>query len=208
MFAVLKTGGKQHKVKTGDLLRVEKIFADAGETVQFNDVLMLGGEKPVVGAPLVDGAAVQALVVDQLKGEKTVNFVKRRRKHGSQRAKGHRQKLTLIKISEIISKGADKSGVKLAVGRDVAETKPINKNIASGAQPETAASLSVDDLTKLSGVGPAMMKKLNSAGIKSFSQIATLSPENAKELDKNLSLKGRIEREGWIEQSKKLFDKG
>ena len=208
MFAVLKTGGKQYKVKTGDLLRVEKIFADAGETVQFNDVLMLGGEKPVVGAPLVDGAAVQALVVDQLKGEKTVNFVKRRRKHGSQRTKGHRQKLTLIKISEIISKGADKSGVKLAVGRDVAETKPINKNTAPGAQPETAASLSVDDLTKLSGVGPAMMKKLNSAGIKSFSQIATLSPENAKELDKNLSLKGRIEREGWIEQSKKLFDKG
>ena len=207
-FAIIETGGKQYKVKTGDLLRVEKIFADAGETVQFNDVLMLGGEKPVVGAPLVDGAAVQALVVDQLKSEKTVNFVKRRRKHGSQRTKGHRQKLTLIKISEIISKGADKSGVKLAVGRDVAETKPINKNIAPGAQPETAASLSVDDLTKLSGVGPAMMKKLNSAGIKSFSQIATLSPENAKELDKNLSLKGRIEREVWIEQSKKLFDKG
>ncbi len=207
MFAVLKTGGKQYKVKTGDLLRVEKIFADAGETVQFNDVLMLGGEKPVVGSPLVDGAAVQALVVDQFKGEKTVNFVKRRRKHGSQRTKGHRQKLTLIKISEIISKGADKSVVKLATGHDVAETKSINKNIAPGAQPETAASASVDDLTKLSGVGPAMMKKLNSAGIKSFSQIATLSPENAKELDESLSLKGRIEREGWIEQSKKLFDK-
>ncbi|MEM7620958.1 MAG: 50S ribosomal protein L21, partial [Pseudomonadota bacterium] len=85
MFAVLKTGGKQYKVKSGDMLRVEKIAADAGEKVQFNDVLMLGGDAPVIGAPFVDGAAVQAEVVDQIKGDKVIHFVKRRRKHGSQR---------------------------------------------------------------------------------------------------------------------------
>jgi large subunit ribosomal protein L21 len=116
MFAVLKTGGKQYKVQAGDILRVEKLAADAGETVQFNEILMVGGDKPVIGAPRVEGAAVQAEVIDQIKGEKTINFVKRRRKHSSQRTKGHRQKLTLVRITEVLAKGADKTGVKAAVG--------------------------------------------------------------------------------------------
>ncbi len=115
MFAVLKTGGKQYKVQAGDMLRVEKLAADAGETVQFNDILMLGGDTPVVGAPFVKDAGVQAEVIDQIKGEKVINFVKRRRKHSSKRTKGHRQKLTLIKITEILTSGAEKSGVKAAV---------------------------------------------------------------------------------------------
>ena len=116
MFAVLKTGGKQYKVQSGDILRVEKLAANAGETIQFNDVLMLGGDKVTVGAPFVADAGVQAEVVDQIKGEKTINFVKRRRKHCSKRTKGHRQKLTLVKITDILASGADKSGVAAAVG--------------------------------------------------------------------------------------------
>lgn len=116
MFAVLKTGGKQYKVQEGDMLRVEKLAADAGETIQFNDVLMIGGDTPVVGAPLVDGAAVQAEVVDQIKGDKLIHFVKRRRKHGSKRTKGHRQKLTLVKVTGILSSGAGDTGVKAAIG--------------------------------------------------------------------------------------------
>ena len=116
MFAVLKTGGKQYKVQSGDILRVEKLAANAGETIQFNDVLMLGGDKVTVGAPFVADAGVQAEVVDQIKGEKTINFVKRRRKHSSKRTKGHRQKLTLVKITDILASGADKSGVAAAVG--------------------------------------------------------------------------------------------
>jgi large subunit ribosomal protein L21 len=59
---------------------------------------------------------VQAEVIDQIKGEKTINFVKRRRKHSSQRTKGHRQKLTLVRITAVLAKGADKTGVKAAVG--------------------------------------------------------------------------------------------
>jgi large subunit ribosomal protein L21 len=116
MFAVMKTGGKQYKVQAGDRLRVEKLAADAGETVQFNDILMLGGDAPVVGSPMVSGAAVQALVVDQVKGEKLIHFVKRRRKHSSQRTKGHRQQLTLVEITEILPSGGDKTGVKAAMG--------------------------------------------------------------------------------------------
>ncbi len=83
MFAVLKTGGKQYKVSSGDVLRVEKIAADAGEKIQFNEILMLGGDSPVLGTPLIAGAGVQAEVIDQIKGEKLIHFVKRRRKHGS-----------------------------------------------------------------------------------------------------------------------------
>ena len=116
MFAVLKTGGKQYKVQAGDMLRVEKLAANAGETIQFNDVLMLGGDAVVVGAPFVAGAAVQAEVVDQIKGDKVIHFVKRRRKHSSKRTKGHRQQLTLVKITEVLASGGDKSGVKAAVG--------------------------------------------------------------------------------------------
>jgi large subunit ribosomal protein L21 len=143
MFAVLKTGGKQYKVQAGDTLRVEKLAADAGETVQFNDVLMLGGETTVLGAPMVAGAAVQAEVIDQIKGEKVIHFVKRRRKHGSQRTKGHRQKLTLVRITEILASGADKTGVKAATGQApavaaVAEAAPAKK-AAKAKAPAAAA---------------------------------------------------------------------
>ncbi|MDB3873619.1 50S ribosomal protein L21 [bacterium] len=113
MFAVMKTGGKQYRVQSGDVLRVEKLAADAGEMIQFNEVLMVGS---TVGAPMIAGAGVQAEVIDQIKGPKTINFVKRRRKHSSKRTKGHRQKLTLVRIKDILEKGADKSGVKAAIG--------------------------------------------------------------------------------------------
>jgi large subunit ribosomal protein L21 len=113
MFAVMKTGGKQYRVKAGDVLKVEKLAADAGETVQFNEILMVGSN---VGTPLVEGAGVQAEVVEQTRGKKVIHFVKRRRKHSSQRTKGHRQSLTVLKVTEILEKGAEKSGVKAAIG--------------------------------------------------------------------------------------------
>ena len=113
MFAVLKTGGKQYKVQAGDVLRVEKLDAAAGDKIQFNDILMVG---TTVGVPFVAGAAVQAEVIDQIKGEKTISYHKRRRKHSSQRTRGHRQHLTLLRVTDVLENGADKSGVKAAVG--------------------------------------------------------------------------------------------
>jgi len=143
MFAVLKTGGKQYRVQTGDVLKIERLAADAGETVQFNEVLMVGGEAPVVGAPMVDGAAVQATVIDQIRGDKLIHFVKRRRKHGSQRTKGHRQYLTLVRITDILAAGADATGVKAAIGSGTripsdapAETAPVAE---APAKPKRAA---------------------------------------------------------------------
>lgn len=116
MFAVLKTGGKQYKVQAGDVLRVEKLDAAAGEKIQFNEILMVGGETVTLGAPTVAGAAVQAEVIAQIKGEKTIHYVKRRRKHSSQRTKGHRQQLTLLRVTDVLASGAEKSGMKAATG--------------------------------------------------------------------------------------------
>ena len=217
MFAVMKTGGKQYKVQEGDVLRVEKLAAQAGETVQFNEILMLGGDNPVVGAPMVSGAAVQAMVIDQIKGEKLIHYVKRRRKHSSQRKKGHRQQLTLLRITDILGSGADASGVKAAIGAGSATAedspaeapKPAAETTAPKAEPKAAPAdaetpAGADDLKKLSGVGPALEKKLHANGVTSFAQIAGWSPEDVAEMDEKLSFKGRIERDGWIEQATKL----
>lgn len=211
MFAVLKTGGKQYKVQAGDILRVEKLAADAGEKVQFNDVLMLGGDAPVVGAPFIDGAAVQAEVIEQIKGDKVIKFVKRRRKHSSKRTVGHRQKLTLVKITDILPSGADKSGVMAATGsvsatavEAAAPKKAPAKKAAAKKAEAPASKAGADDLKKLSGVGPALEKKLHEAGVTTFAQIAAWTEDDVAAMDEKLSFKGRIEREGWIEQAKEL----
>ncbi|WP_170463719.1 50S ribosomal protein L21 [Ruegeria arenilitoris] len=203
MFAVLKTGGKQYKVQAGDVLRVEKLAADAGEKVQFNDVLMLGGDAPVVGAPFVEGAGVQAEVIEQIKGDKVIKFVKRRRKHSSKRTVGHRQKLTLVKITDILASGADKSGIKAATGSAPAgeaapaAKKPTAKKAEAKAEAPAAAA-AADDLTKLNGVGPAAAKKLAEAGIESFAALAALSDEQIAAIE---TVKVKPE---WVEQAKEL----
>jgi len=144
MFAVLKTGGKQYKVQAGDVLRVEKLAATAGEKIQFNDILMLGGDTLTVGSPLVAGAAVQAEVIDQIKGVKVIHYVKRRRKHSSQRTKGHRQHLTLVRVTDVLATGADKTGVKVATGtaaaRVVAHEAPGTAKAAAPAEKPAKAA--------------------------------------------------------------------
>lgn len=225
MFAVLKTGGKQYKVQAGDVVRVERLAAEAGETVQFNDILMLGGDTPSVGSPMITGAAVQATVIDQIKGEKLIHYVKRRRKHSSQRTKGHRQKLTLIRVTEILASGADKTGVKAAIGTgslsaaDKAAMAPASnkgaapkvvvaaaaKRAAPKAAKAAVAAAGGDDLKKLSGVGPALEKKLHEAGVTSFAQIAAWGDDDIASFDEKLNFKGRIEREGWVDQAKALI---
>ncbi|MFD2175379.1 50S ribosomal protein L21 [Rhodobacter lacus] len=133
MFAVLKTGGKQYKVQAGDVLRVELIAAVAGEKVQFNEILMVGGDTLTVGAPTVEGAAVVAEVIDTIKADKVITYHKRRRKHSSQRTRGHRQQLTLLRVTEVLASGAAASGVKEAVG-----TASARRSVHGTAAPEAA----------------------------------------------------------------------
>ena len=197
MFAVLKTGGKQYKVQSGDVLRVEKLAAEAGEKVQFNEILMVGAK---VGTPTVDGAAVQAEVIEQIKGPKLIHFVKRRRKHSSKRTKGHRQQLTLLRITEILESGADKSGVKAAVGAAsvaaVAAAAPAPKAEKKAApKAEAPAAAAADDLTKINGIGPAAAKKLTDAGITTFAQLAAI------DVDAFDAVKVKAD---WVEQAKEL----
>jgi ribosomal protein L21 len=193
MFAVLKTGGKQYKVQAGDVLRVEKLAADAGEKVQFNEILMVGS---TIGAPFVAGAGVQAEVIDQIKGEKLIHYVKRRRKHSSQRTKGHRQQLTLLRITDILEAGADKTGVKAAIGAGSVSAAPAAAAAPKkAAKAEAPAAADADDLTAINGVGPAAAKKLNEAGITTFAQLA------AVDADAFDAVKVKPE---WVEQAKEL----
>jgi len=102
MYAVIQTGGKQHRVSVGDVLRVERLDAEAGTSVVFDQVLSVGeGDSLKVGAPTVTGAAVRATVVEQGRGKKLVIFRYRRRQNSSRRRNGHRQDYTAVKIDAI-----------------------------------------------------------------------------------------------------------
>lgn len=99
MYAVIKTGGKQYRIAEGDLLRIEKIAGDVGAEVKFDQVLMLGGETPKVGRPLVPGAKVAGKIVRQDKAKRVLHF--RKEKEGWTRARGHRQAFTEVKVTSI-----------------------------------------------------------------------------------------------------------
>ena len=100
MYAVIKTGGKQYRVAEGDRLRVEKLEGAVGDTVNFGEVLMLGGERIAIGTPLVAGAKVSAEIVGQGLGKKIIVFKMRRRKR-YRRKNGHRQPFTELKVKGI-----------------------------------------------------------------------------------------------------------
>ncbi len=159
MFAVLKTGGKQYKVAKGDIFTVEKLAAAAGETVKFGEVLMIGGDKVTVGAPFIKDAAVVAEIVEQTRAATTIHYVKRRRKHSSQRKKGHRQHLTMVRVTEILASGAGKSAVAAAIGtaaarvvaHEAAAAKPkVEKKAKAVAKPvaEKAAKPAAEKVAK------------------------------------------------------------
>ena len=131
MYAIIQTGGKQYRVQKDDVLAVEKLSANGGDKVQFNSVLLTGGKEIKVGDPLIKGAGVQATVIDQIKDKKVISFVKRRRKSSSKSKKGHRQQITLVKITDILEAGADKTNIKEATsgkGLKIDYTAKINVN--------------------------------------------------------------------------------
>ncbi len=98
MYAVIKTGGKQYKVAAGDVVKIEKIAGEEGKEVIFNEVLALG---ETVGTPLVSGASVKATVLKQAKDAKVIIFKKKRRQN-YRRKNGHRQQITLVKITDVL----------------------------------------------------------------------------------------------------------
>ena len=104
MFAVIKTGGRQYRVVPDDVLEIGKITGEVGTIVQLGEVLVLGGETPVLGTPTVAGASVAAEVLQHKRGPKVIAFKKRRRKH-SKRKRGYRDEITVLRITEILADG-------------------------------------------------------------------------------------------------------
>lgn len=212
MFAVIKTGGKQYKVAAEDILKIEKLDGAAGDTVTFDNVLMVGsGADVTIGAPLVDGATVVGELVEQARGQKIKVFKKKRRQK-YRRTAGHRQDLTIVRVTDILT-GGKKPAAKKAAPKAAAKTDEAPKAETKKAAPKTAAKKAdaapaaefVDDLKLISGVGPALEKKLNAQGVTSLKQIAEFTAEDVARVDEGLNFKGRIEREGWIQQAKDLI---
>jgi len=253
MFAVIKTGGKQYKVAEGDEIIVEKLDAEAGNDVTFDNVLMLGAEgKVTIGEPTVSGASVVARVSEQRKGAK-VTIMKKRQRSTYRRKRGHRQSETVVLIESILADGkkapAKKAATKKAPAEDkapaaekkaatpaakAAPKKAAKPKAEAEAAPKTAAPKTAapkkaapkkaapkkaagsttddrgrlsaaegkaDDLKKITGVGPAFEKKLNAAGIFHYWQISGLNAAQITELETELKMAGRIERDGWIKQA-------
>ncbi len=140
MYAVIQTGGKQYKVAKDDILVVEKLAGEAGDTVELDSVLLLGdGGKTTAGSPFVEGATVAAEVVQQTRGEKIIVFKKQRRK-GHRRRNGHRQHLTVLKVTEILTDG--KKPAKAAKPKAAAPAK------AEAAKPAAEAEAKAPEAPK------------------------------------------------------------
>lgn len=194
MFAVIKTGGKQYKVTADDVLQIEKLNAEAGDAIIFDEVLMVGADGDVtIGTPLVEGASVAAELVEQKRDKKIVVFKKKRRQNYRRKA-GHRQHLSVVRITDILTGGAKPKA---------AAKKPAVKAEAKSEAP--AAAGASDDLKQISGVGPALEKKLHALGVTSLKQVAEFTAADIERVDAELNFKGRIEREDWIGQAKKFL---
>ena len=200
MFAVIKTGGKQYRVNPNDTLVVEKLEGDVGETLVFEEVLLVGGEDGLtIGSPTVKGASVSAEVVRQQRDDKVIAFKKRRRQN-SKRRRGHRQHQTVVQISEILLAGAKPS--KAAKAALLAETAPAPAAKAENAEPGT---LDASNLSLISGIGPTIEKKLRAAGITSWNDIAAWTEADVAKWDEELALRGRAAREEWVVQANELL---
>jgi large subunit ribosomal protein L21 len=139
MFAVIKTGGKQYKVAKDDVIRVEKLEGAAGASVELKNVMMVvNGADVTVGTPTVEGAVVTAEVVEQTRGAKIIVFKKKRRKD-YQRTRGHRQELTVLRVTDIAPDGKKAAAkTKAAPKAKKADDKPVQDTKAKDDSTPTA----------------------------------------------------------------------
>ena len=199
MYAVIKTGGKQYRVAANDKISIEKLDGAAGDQVTFTDVLMVGNGGTVeIGAPFVAGATVVAEIAKQEKSDTVYIFKKRRRKH-YRRRNGHRQLLTSVTITEILTGGAKPAAKPKAEKKAEAKAAPAAQPLAAPAGDGKS-----DDISLIGGVGPKMEKGLRELGYNTFASIAAMTAEEVEKVEAHLKQKGRMAREEWIEQAKEL----
>ncbi len=206
MYAVIATGGKQYKVATGDVIRIEKLPESTGDEIRFDQVLLVSdGENVDIGAPYIEGGSVSAKVQTQGRGKKVEIIKFRRRKH-HRRQMGHRQSFTEVEITAI-SAGGKTSTVTPAT--EVKPAKTPESIVTASSEPAGLKFMDgpdgePDDLKKISGVGPKIEEQLNELGIYHFSQIMAFSAEEIAMVDEKLNFKGRIERDDWVGQAAEL----
>jgi large subunit ribosomal protein L21 len=167
MFAVIKTGGRQYRVVPDDVLEIGKIAGDVGTIVQLGEVLLVGGESPVLGVPTVPGASVAAEVLQHKRGPKVISFKKRRRKN-SRRKRGYRDEITVLRITEILTN----------------DNKPTIGPRPKREKPVVTAPVDGDD------EAPKAVKKKKAAPKKAVAQKAAAKPR-AKPDAKKAPAKGK-----------------
>jgi len=217
MFAVIKTGGKQYKVAAEDKITVMTLKGEPGDVVSFGEVLALfDGAESHVGAPHVAGASVAAEIVSQTRGPKVIAFKKRRRKN-SRRKRGHKQDLTVVRITDILTGGAKPAHKAASTAPAALMSEPAGAHHAAAAAAKAAgidtakfqrldkAFGAPDDLELIHGIGPGIAKKLHGIGVFHFWQVAALAPEDITAIEHEVGFSGRAERDHWKDQARDLM---
>ena len=202
MYAIVEMAGQQFKVAKDQKVYVHRLKVEEGKKVTFDNVLLLAdGSNVTIGAPAIDGAAVEAKVVKHLRGDKVIVFHKKRRK-GYRKKNGHRQSLTEIVIESIISKGAKKTETKKAEPK----AKKVEEKVAPvAAKPKAKkATGKADDLKKVEGIGPKIAETLNNAGISTFAELAKTDAAKISEIIADV--RGNHVTDTWPKQAQLAAD--
>ncbi len=163
MYAVIRTGGKQYRVSAGDVISVEKLAsAEPGKTVTFSEVLMVGDDGGhTVGTPTIDGANVSATVLEQSRAPKIIVFKKKRRKD-YRRKSGHRQQITVLRVTDVVAKGGKAPAKQKAAAKPAADAAPAKAAPKKAPAAETAvktATKAAKPATKAAAPKKAPAKK-------------------------------------------------
>ncbi len=198
MYAIVEIAGQQFKVAKDQKVFVHRLQTEEGKKVSFDNVLLLeDGEKVTIGAPAIDGAQVEAKVLKHLKGDKVIVFKKKRRK-GYRVKNGHRQALTEILVENITASGAKKAAPAKQATPKAVETAVKPKPAAQ--QPKAKTTAKADDLKKVEGIGPKISETLIAAGIKTFEDLAGITPDKISEIIANV--RGNHVTGTWPKQAK------
>ena len=211
MYAIVEMAGQQFKVAKDQKVYVHRLQTEEGKKVTFDNVLLLDdGKNVTIGAPAIDGAAVEAKVIKHLRGDKVIVFHKKRRK-GYRKKNGHRQSLTEIVIESIVAKGAKKAKAaepKKAAPKKEAAPKaeaPKAKAAPVAAAPKKEAApkakaTKADDLKKIEGIGPKIATTLIEAGIATYTDLSKAKPEKISEIIADV--RGNHVTDTWPAQAK------
>ena len=218
MYAIVEMAGQQFKVAKDQKVYVHRLQQEEGKKVTFDNVLLIeDGKNVTIGAPSIDGAAVEAKVIKHLKGDKVIVFKKKRRK-GYKTKNGHRQYLTEIVVEKIVASGAKKETPKKEAAAPKA--KPAAKKAAAPkkeaaapkakpaakkeAAPKKTAKAKADDLKKIEGIGPKIAETLGNAGIVTFAELAKTDAAKIAEIISGV--RGNHVTDTWPAQAKLAAD--